>query len=48
MTWFPILNLLVDHATSLPPEQIVGTLFGSICLGRALGALHSLLTSGDR
>jgi hypothetical protein len=44
---FHFLSLLVDQATSLPPQQIIGAVFGSFCLGRALGALHKLLTSED-
>jgi hypothetical protein len=48
MSYFPILQVIVDHATALPAQQIVGALFGSFCLGRALGALHAMLTSGGR
>ncbi|MCW2282985.1 hypothetical protein M2323_000868 [Rhodoblastus acidophilus] len=45
---FQSLSLIVDQATSLPPQQILGAVFGSFCLGRALGALHKLLTSEER
>jgi hypothetical protein len=48
MSFFSLLDTIVDQATSLPPRQIVGAVFASFCFGRALGALHSLLTSSDR
>jgi hypothetical protein len=47
MIVLPILNMIVDQAIALPPQQILATLFAAGCLGRALGAIHTLLTSDD-